>query len=579
MVRPAEGQANLDNGLARTPYMGWNTYYGLGSNFNEQTIVSVADAMVNRGSATLTLDAGGYQYVWLDGGWWSGTRDDSGNITVNAAQWPHGMQWIADYIHSRGLKAGIYTDTGSNGCGGANQGSYGHYQQDVNQFAAWGYDAVKVDFCGGDNLGLDPATAYGQFRDALLNNSSHRPMLFNICNPFPPNAFGPNDPPLEKSAYYSYTFGPTTGNSWRTDTDIGFVHSVLWSDMLRNLDHDAAHPEAAGPGHWNDPDYLGPELGMTDAEAQAQFTMWSIVAAPLIIGNDIRSMSVTTQAMLTNREVIAVDQDSLGVQGTRIAQEGNGDVWVKPLASGDRAVALLNRGTSPLTITTSAAALGLAHASSYTLNDLWAHQSTETVGQINATVAPHSAVLYRVSGGAGNDIPPATTLSAPNVPPAYAGSNLSLAIPGQEMTASSMFENDGREPAVDVRLDLSAPQGWQVKSTSASSGTLPTGGQLRGSWLVTPPAGTLPGNYTLTASATYRWGGYNNDSRSAQIAITVPPAPPAGTGYLSDHYWLDASSGYSVALPDASIGGSPISFPRATYSTSIVRVPPSEGHH
>src|SRR5690348_16816591 len=109
MVRPAEAQANLDNGLARTPYMGWNTFYGLGSNFNEQTIVSVADAMVSRG-----LEVAGYQYVWLDGGWWSGTRDDSGNITVNAAQWPHGMQWIADYIHSRSLKAGIYTDTGSN---------------------------------------------------------------------------------------------------------------------------------------------------------------------------------------------------------------------------------------------------------------------------------------------------------------------------------------------------------------------------------------------------------------------------------------------------------------------------------
>jgi alpha-galactosidase len=570
-IQPVQARANLDNGLALTPYMGWNTYYGLGSNFNEQTIVSVADAMVSRG-----LEAAGYQYVWLDGGWWSGTRDNNGNITVNATQWPHGMQWIADYIHSKGLKAGIYTDTGSNGCGGANQGSYGHYQQDVNQFAAWGYDAVKVDFCGGHSLGLDPATAYGQFRDALLNNSSHRPMLFNICNPFPPNAFGPNDPPLEKSAYYSYTFGPTTGNSWRTDTDIGFVHSVLWSDMLRNLDHDAAHPEAAGPGHWNDPDYLGPELGMTGAEAQAQFTMWSMVAAPLIIGNDIRSMSAATQAMLTNPEVIAVDQDSLGLQGTRIAQEGNGDVWVKPLANGDRAVALLNRGTSPLTITTSTDALGLAHASSYTLNDLWAHQSTETAGQIKATVAPHSAVLYRVSGGAGNDIPPATILSAPNVPPAYAGSNLSLAIPGQGMTASSTFENDGREPAIGVQLALSAPQGWQVQSMSVGSGTVPTGGQLNGTWLVTPPAGTLPGSYILTATATYHWGGYHDDSRSSQIAVIVPSAPPAGTSYLSDHYWLDASSGYSVPLPDASVGGYPITLQGQKYPKGIGVVPQSD---
>src|SRR5258707_10315629 len=143
------------------------------------------------------------------------------------------------------------------------------------------------------------------------------------------------------------------------------------------------------------------------------------------------------------------------------------------------------------------------------------------------------------------------------------------------MTTSSRYENDGRERAVDVRLNLSAPQGWQVKSTSASSGTIPTGGQLGGGWLVTPPAGTLPGNYTLTASATYRWGGYSNDSRSAQIAVTVPSAPPAGTGYLSDHYWLDASSGYSVALPDASIGGYPITLQGKTNSKDNGVAPPS----
>ncbi|MGH3493277.1 MAG: glycoside hydrolase family 27 protein [Sciscionella sp.] len=204
--------AHAINNLARTPYMGWNTYYGLGSSFDEATIKSVADAMVSRG-----FTAAGYRFVWIDGGWWSGARDAGGNITVDPKQWPDGMQAVADYIHSKGLKAGIYTDAGSNGCGGANQGSYGHYQQDVNQFASWGFDAVKVDFCGGTQLKLDPATAYGKFRDALLANSSHRPMLFNICNPFYTDELGPNDPPYERSVYVSHTFGPTTGNSWRTE--------------------------------------------------------------------------------------------------------------------------------------------------------------------------------------------------------------------------------------------------------------------------------------------------------------------------------------------------------------------------
>jgi len=570
-TQPVQAQANLDNGLAITPYMGWNTYYGLGSNFNEQTIVSIADTMVSRG-----LEAVGYQYVWIDGGWWSGTRDNNNNITVDATQWPHGMQWIADYIHSKGLKAGIYTDAGSNGCGGTNQGSYGHYQQDVDQFAAWRFDAVKVDFCGGHELDLDPATAYGQFRDALLNNNSHRPMLFNICNPFPPNVFGQNNPPLQKSAYYSYSFGPNTGNSWRTDTDVGFPNSVLWPDVLRNLDHDAAHPEAAGPGHWNDPDYLGPGLGMSDAEAQAQFTMWSMVAAPLIVGSDIRSMSATTQGMLTNRDVIAVDQDALGAQGTRIKQDGNGDIWVKPLANGDRAVALLNRGTSPLTITTSTDALGLAHASAYTLNNLWTHQSTETAGQISATVAPQSAVLYRVSQKAGNDIPPSTSLSAPSTLAAYPGSNLYLALPGTGMAISSTFENYGRKTVNDVRLDFSAPQGWQVKQQPAGTHTVETGGQVKGTWLVTPPAGTLPGSYMLSVTATYQWGNHHKESTSTQLAVTVPSAPPSGAGYLSDHYWLDASSSYSVPFPNASVEGYPITLQGHTYSKGIGVVPQSD---
>ncbi|HEX6453822.1 MAG TPA: glycoside hydrolase family 27 protein, partial [Trebonia sp.] len=395
------------NDLARTPYQGWNTYYGLGSEFNEQTIKNEADALVKRG-----LKAAGYNYVWLDGGWWSGTRDASGNITVNPSQWPDGMKAVADYIHSLGLKAGIYTDAGANGCGGANQGSYGHYQQDANQFAAWGFDAVKVDFCGGHQQNLDPATAYGQFRDALLHNSSHRPMLFNICNPFVPYTGAYPG----RSAWDSYKFGPSTGNSWRTDTDIGFVRSVQFSDVLRNLDDDAMHPEAAGPGHWNDPDYLGPELGMTADEAQTQFSMWSIVAAPLIIGSDVTSLSQSSIAMLTNREVLAIDQDPLGVQGTAIATSGNAQVWTKPLSGGDWAVALLNRGTTPQTISTTADQVGLHPAASYALRDVWQHTTTETAGKISATVAPHSTVLLRVSPQ--DDVAavaPSVTLSALNV--------------------------------------------------------------------------------------------------------------------------------------------------------------------
>jgi alpha-galactosidase len=554
------------NDLAKTPYLGWNTYYGLGSTYDFAAIKSVTDSLVSRG-----LKAAGYQYVWLDGGWWSGTRDDKGAITVDAGQWPSGMKAVADYIHSRGLKAGIYTDAGKDGCGGANQGSYGHYQQDVDQFASWGYDAVKVDFCGGTNMHLVPSDAYGKFRDALVANG--RPMLFNICNPFTPGAAGPGDPPPERSVYESYTFGPATGNSWRTDTDVGFVHSVQWSDVLRNLDHDAAHPEAAGPGHWNDPDYLGPELGMTSGQARAQFTMWSVLAAPLIVGSDVRALAQDTVDMLTNRDVLAVDQDRLGVQGTRIATSGLGDVWVRRLANGDRAVALLNRGTTPLTITTSATAAGLGHASRYTLNDLWSHTRTESAGTIRASVPPGSAVLYRVSAGASSGLAPATALDAPTVPstPGWTGD---LALPGSPTQVTAGFVNTGRSPVTALKLSLDAPSGWSGGGTAAGGGTVPTGRTVTGRWQVTAPPGTLPGRYPLTVTARYRWGGRHTTSQTGQLMVQVPATPPGG-GHLSDQPWLDASSGWQVPAPDTSVGGNPISLGGTSHDRGLGVASPS----
>lgn len=585
----------LDNGLARMPYLGWNTYYGLGSSFNDAKIRAEADAMVSRG-----LKAAGYRYVWLDGGWWSGTRDANGNITVDATQWPEGMKGVADYIHARGLRAGIYTDAGSDGCGGANQGSYGHYQQDVNQFAAWGFDAVKVDYCGGTKQNLDPATQYGQFRDAILNDTPRRPMLFNICNPFPPGTspWTPNYPPYDRSAYNSFSFGPRTGNSWRTDTDIGFVRNIQFKDVLRNLDHNAAHPEAAGPGHWNDPDYLGPELGMTSNESQAQFSLWAVVAAPLIIGSDVSALSQSAVDMLTNDEVLDVSQDVLGVQGKPISTQGNGQVWVRPLANGDRAVALLNRGTVPITITTDAKAIGVKHASRYDLRDLWHHTTTETAGTIAASVPGHSVVLYRVSRGHGDSVPPAVLLSPPATPAPYSGSDLRLAVPAQPLPVSVTFTNYGRAAVKNVELRLSGPAGWTIQpSGPLNGGTLASGRSYTGHWSITPPAGTLPGSNPLRASVTYRYGdngsgdqtggnsGSGNqtggDSSSAkqttESSVLVPPAPPSGVSYLSDHIWLDASSGYLVPKLDTQCCASTkISLLGKTYDKGIGTASPSQ---
>jgi alpha-galactosidase len=379
-----------------TPYMGWNTYYGVGGKFDEQTILSVARTLINRG-----LARAGYRIVWLDFGWASGKRSRDGEIIVSHRQWPHGLAWLTAWLHERGLLAGIYTDAGTSGCEGKGVGSYGHYLQDANQFAAWGFDAVKVDFCGAGQEGLRPQPEYDQFARALANNASHRFMILNVCNFWIPGQINGTRPSFADSSYASYQWAPEIAQSWRTDTDIGSEGDIQFVNVLRNLDADAAHPLAAGPGQWNDPDYLGPGLGMTAPEAQAQLSMWAIVAAPLILGSDPRKLSPATIAMLENRQVIAVDQDPLGVQGTPIAREGEGQVWVKPLLGGSRAVALLNRGAVPLRIATAARAVGLGPSGRYRVDNLWTGATVTTKGPIGALVPAHSAVLYRVAPATG----------------------------------------------------------------------------------------------------------------------------------------------------------------------------------
>ena len=378
--------------LASVPYMGWNTYYGVGGIFDERTILSVARSLLDRG-----LASAGYRIVWLDFGWASGARDSRGELIVDRRQWPHGLRWLTGWLHGHGLLAGIYTDAGLSGCYGRGVGSLGHYQRDADSFAAWGFDAVKVDFCGAGQQGLAPQPTYTQLAAALAHNSSHRQLLLNVDNFWVPGQINGRRPSFAQSSYGNYRWAPRVAQSWRTDTDIGFTGKVEFADVLRNLEHDAAHPAAARPGAWNDPDYLAPELGMTAAEARAQLSMWAIVAAPLILGSDPRELSAATVRMLTNPRVIEVDQDPVGIQGRPIGGRGSGQVWSRPLVGDARAVALLNRGSTPLRITTSAAKLGLRRAPAYEVDDLWAGRTRATRGPIGAVVPGHSAALYRVT--------------------------------------------------------------------------------------------------------------------------------------------------------------------------------------
>ena len=380
--------------LSPTPYMGWDTYFALGGDFDESTILTQASRLISLG-----LRRDGYRYVWLDVGWWQGARSADGQITVDRAQWPHGLAWLTATLHAAGLRVGLYTDAGANGCGGTREGSYGHYQQDADTFASWGFDAVKVDFCGGAEAHLSPASAYRAFHEAILANPSHRPMLLDVCDFLQPDQYSDAQPTLAESAFTTYEFGPEVANSWRTDTDVGVPGDVSFADVLRNMDADATAPQAAGPGHWNDPDYLAPDQGLSAAQFRTQLSMWSILAAPLMISDNLQRISAASLASVSNTGVIAVDQDPAGIQGTLLSSHGEGQVWVRPLAGGARAVALLNRSSAPLEISVSDAALNIAAPPPYRVRNLWNGDLSSSSSTISASVPAQSTVLLRVAAG------------------------------------------------------------------------------------------------------------------------------------------------------------------------------------
>ena len=408
-VTPADNQGGPDyysSGLDPTPYMGWNTYYGLGAP-TEPQVKSVAQFLVSSGMAKA-----GYDIVWLDGGW-QGTppRDANGNLQADPAKFPDGIPNLVTYLHGLGLKVGIYTDAGTYDPAHCGLGSGGHYQQDANQFAAWKVDAVKVDFLCGIAQNLDPATVYAQFSAAL--NHTGRTMILNLCDPVTSD-WG-NYPPSEEAGN-AYSWGPTIADSWRTDTDIAFGNPTAgeWADVLRNMDDNAAHPEANGPGHYNDPDYLIPMRKLPDGtyelsqeESTTQLVMWAEMASPLIVGSDPRTLPQAMIDTLDNPEIVGVDQDPLAVQGVRVASTSVGDVYSKILSgSGQRAVVLLNRSASAAPMTVTFANAGLT--GTVAIRDLRARADDGTAtGSYTVTVPAHGTAFLKLSG---TDLLPGTSL-------------------------------------------------------------------------------------------------------------------------------------------------------------------------
>jgi alpha-galactosidase len=364
--------------------MGWNSWNKFGGSITDTLVRGIADAMVSTG-----MQAAGYQYINIDDMWQASARDANGNILPNASKFPNGMKALADYVHGKGLKLGLYSDRGTKTCSGV-PGSYSYETKDAQTYASWGVDYLKYDNCS-PAAGSNMQTDYTNMSNAL--KASGRSIVFSICG------------------WWFYTWEPPIGQLWRTTTDI----TDTWTSFTSLLDKnggwtprysDASYgspglAQYAGPGHWNDPDML--EVGnggMTDTEYQSHFSMWAIMAAPLVAGNDIRSMTAATKNILTDADVIAVDQDPLGIQGNPISTSTTLEVWSKKLSGNQTyAVALLNRTAASASISVTWTSLGITSASA-TVRDLWSQTDLGSVAtQYSATVPSHGVVMLKVVGG------------------------------------------------------------------------------------------------------------------------------------------------------------------------------------
>jgi len=357
--------------LAKTPPMGWNSWNKFGCNVSESLIREIADAMVASG-----MKDAGYRYVVIDD-CWQVSRDADGRIVPDAARFPGGMRALADYVHARGLKFGLYSDAGAKTCEGR-PGSNGYERIDAAQYAQWGVDYLKYDWCSSD--GVDPRIAYATMRDAL--QATGRPIVFSMCE------WGRNKP---------WEWARGIGHLWRTTGDI----QDSWNSFVRLLDQQVGLEKYAGPGGWNDPDML--EVGnggMTTGEYRAHFSLWCLLAAPLIAGNDIRSMSPEIASILTNKDVVAINQDPLGTQGRKIRDDGELEVWAKWLQGGDVAVALFNRGREAKEVGVAWTELGLGAAAAPQVRDLWTKEDHGAVKTVFSTAVPsHAVVFIRVTPG------------------------------------------------------------------------------------------------------------------------------------------------------------------------------------
>ncbi len=511
----------LENGVARTPPMGWNSWNTFGCNISETLIRQMADSIVSSGMRDL-----GYKYVVVDDCWMNSTRDAQGNLQANASRFPSGMKALGDYLHARGLLFGIYQAPLDRTCAqyfgsypGAT-GAQGHEAQDARQFAAWGVDYLKYDWCSPSGTINDQVATFAKMRDALA--ATGRPIVYSIN----PNSIHAKTGPQRNWGDVANLWRTTEDitNAWDTGQTNGYPMGI---QNIVNVTVPLAG--YAAPGRFNDPDMLEVGRGgMNDTEMRSHFALWAVMASPLMAGNDIRSQNTATATILKNANLIAINQDTLGLQATQVSNDGTRRILAKRLANGDVAVALFNQGGSTTTISTTAAAVGKS-GSSFTLRDAWTNTTSTTSGAISASVPAHGTVVYRVSGGGTTSTPPvvSTTLvsaasgrcldvpngattngTQPVIWDCNGGTNQRWTVSGQAIQALGKCLDAPLNATAGVKVQL-----WDCNGGSNQQWTLNSDGTVRGvaSGLCLDVDRNLTANgtvvllWTCTAAANQRW--------------------------------------------------------------------------
>ena len=380
-IATATARAEKFEGLALTPPMGWNTWNTFADKCDETLVKETADAMAANG-----MRDAGYVYIVIDDCWALKDRDRDGNIVPDPAKFPGGMKALGDYLHSRGFKFGMYGCAGKTTCAGY-PGGRGHEFQDARLYASWGVDYFKYDWC--DHGTANGPETYRIMSDAI--RAAGRPIVFSLCE------WGQNKP---------WLWAEPVGHLWRTTGDIGASYAGggknKWEHGWKELlDMNVGLEKYAGPGHWNDPDML--EVGngpMTLAENRAHFSLWCMLAAPLIAGNDVRHMRPEIRDILTNRGVIAIDQDKLGHEGFRYSSDKDREIWAKELSNKEWAVCVLNTGPAPAKVTVDLRELTFLTEQYYDVKDVWTGKAlSNSVEPKSAVVDSHDVMLLRLSPG------------------------------------------------------------------------------------------------------------------------------------------------------------------------------------